>query len=354
MEDIRKELFDCSWWERELRSVLAIEDPVLCNLRITLAHYKLSLALHHLLGPDTGANFHTWAVWGSKKAGMTIRRQDMRRIRPIAMLVGVMLGALSATTVGRGLGQPLVRAGVGTVLGGVGFSELTRRLLDRTVAHILGGNRTVLDDIGHVTARFLCSFHGSATPDPARLDAFVASLRSGDSRGGGQDLLKQAFTHYYMAWHEPNLDAKHEHMLYANLQAILHEHLRLDPYIDGAILRPLRRAVTARLLRYRVGNAGLSVAEDVPAWVGSATPSSLELLAHPELLDFLVGSDGWDRTPDNLSGSRARDWTDIRDRMNYIVDLFRTRHFDPELFLPPLTEEQSRTLLAGRVPGGPL
>jgi len=52
---------------------LATADPVLCNLKITLAHSELSIGLHERLGPESGANFHTWAVWGSKKAG---RRQS--------------------------------------------------------------------------------------------------------------------------------------------------------------------------------------------------------------------------------------------------------------------------------------
>ena len=40
--------------------------------------------------------------------------------------------------------------------------------------------------------------------------------------------------------------------------------------------------------------------------------------------------------------------------MNFIVDLFRSRHFDPQLFSEPFTEAQRRDVIAGVVPPGPL
>lgn len=47
-------------------------------------------------------------------------------------------------------------------------------------------------------------------------------------------------------------------------------------------------------------------------------------------------------------GSAATDWNDIGDRINFIVDLFRTRHHDPNLLRPPFTAaEQARILALG-------
>jgi len=40
--------------------------------------------------------------------------------------------------------------------------------------------------------------------------------------------------------------------------------------------------------------------------------------------------------------------------MNFIVDLFRSRHLDEGLFEDPFTEAQRRDVLAGAVPAGPL
>jgi hypothetical protein len=139
-------------------------------------------------------------------------------------------------------------------------------------------------------------------------------------------------------------------MLFANLQVILHEHIRLQPYIGRAMPRLLRRLVTARLLNFRAGLEELTVGRDVVAWRGTGVPNSLDRLGDGELLGFLCGAGGWDRTPDSLVGSRAGDWSDIRDRMNFICDLFRSRHFDPSLFSAPYSDGQRAALLAGRVP----
>src|SRR5689334_12827938 len=81
-----------AWWDERIGVAIATPDPVLCNLRITLAHYELSCALHAVLGADSGGNFHTWAVWGSKKAGSTIRQEDVPHLRGTAALLGGTLG----------------------------------------------------------------------------------------------------------------------------------------------------------------------------------------------------------------------------------------------------------------------
>jgi len=93
---------------------------------------------------------------------------------------------------------------------------------------------------------------------------------------------------------------------------------------------------------------------DVPTEKGFSFPETLRELDNSELLAFLKGLDGWDRTPDDLAGSRAKDWSALRERMNYIVDLFRSRHLHPQLFTSPYTEDQYAEIMAGRIPSGPL
>lgn len=309
---------DEDWWREQIDAACGASDPVMRNLLITLGHYELSLALREVIGPDAGANFHTWAVWGSKKAGTTIRGEDVR-----------------------GRGNVVVR-----VAG--------RRALARAAAQVLAGNVTVLDDIGRVSARFACAFAGEADADPQRLEAFLGGLEPGPAEAGGQDLLRDAFREYWRARHEPDADMKHEHMLLGNLKAILHEHVRLEPYIGGAIPRPLRRVVTARLLDFRAGAEQLRVNRDVPLRDDPRDPLSLRRLTNPDLVAFLTGPAGWDRTPDSHDASGARDWANLADRMNYICDLFRSRHFEEQLYASPYTDEQWETLLAGGVPAPPL
>jgi hypothetical protein len=287
---------DPGWWDAQIDAALDEPDPVLCNLRITLAHQELSLALRRVTGGAGAANFHTWAVWGSKKAGRTIRREDVPWLRRVP-------GA--------------------------------RRPLGVASERILGGNVTVLDDIGHESARFVCTF-----PD---LEAFAAPL------GADRELLRETYRHYHAAALEDDPDRRDEHTLLANLLAILHEHRRLEPYIDDSIPRPLRRFVTSRLLDFRVGPEALEVSRDVPA--GAGYPDTLITVESARLEDFLRE---WDRTPHTVAGSAAADWTKIADRMNFICDLFRTRHRDPGLFAPPYPSDQRDAILAGRVPAGPL
>lgn len=351
-----------AWWAAQIDAALTTPDPTLSNVRITLAHYELSQALHGVLGADSGANFHTWAVWGSKKAGSSIRQEDMPHLRRTAALLGGGLGGGVGvfSTWGRVAARrllPRLAAAGGRALGGGTLARWAQHTLDTTSRAILGGNRTVLDDIGRATACFVATFLDHPAPDPARLATFLTTLRPGPAAQGGQDLLKAAFTHYYQARLAPTLRSKHEHMLLANLNAILHEHWRLQPYIARAIPRLTRRWVTAHRLRFQLGAAWLNAHDDVPPAAGSAPPGFPATLAHlenPDLRRFLRGRDGWDRTPDRLVGSRARDWTDIRDRMNYICALFRSRHCDPTLFWAPYHPAQCADAVAGRVPTPPL
>jgi hypothetical protein len=262
-----------------------------------------------VLGPGSGANFHTWAVWGSKTAGRTIRRED------VSMLPRWMAG----------------------------------RFVDQAASQIFGGNATVLEDIGRQSARFLATVH-----DGGGLEEFLAGLRPGPARSGGQDLLRGAYRHYRDASREADRDRRDELMLCANLLAILHEHQRLEPYIDAAVPRPLRGFVTKRLLSFSVGAEAMKVSIDVPTRGPTPFPETLMTIEDPELHSLLDGPGGWDRTPDTPAGSAAGDWTKLSDRMNFIVDLFRSRQADPNLLTPPYSPAQRETILAGRVPPGPL
>lgn len=347
--------FDNAWWEDQIGRAISSPDPVLANLRITVTHYRLSLALREIVSPEAGANFHTWATWGSKQAGATIRQEDVPHVRALALLTGGGLGLLGTAEVRHRLGGTrLLASTTGTLLGSWGIHALTQQLLDHASRMILGGNITVIDDIGRQTARFVSTFHGHPEPDAQRLEVFLGALRPGPSAAGGQTLLKNAFTHYYQARHAQDLNEKHEQMLLANLYTILHEHIRLQPYIAGAMPLLARRLTTQRLLNFYIGLRKMSVGKDVVPLDDVDCPCTLRHLENAELLGFLGGPGGWDRTPDSLLGSHAANWADIHDRMNFICDLFRTYHFAPGLFIAPYTDAQCVDIAAGRLPRGVL
>ena len=313
------------------------------------------MALRRVTGLDSGANFHTWAVWGSKTAGRTIRREDL----PLAPRAGEMIGALVAAGAALGLIRGTVRRRVGlSVLTGATAGGLVNwtadRLVNRAASHIFGGNATVLDDIGRQTARFVGVFSLPGEDRQGGLEDFLAGLRPGPAISGGQDLLRGAYRHYYDASRETDRDRRDELMLCANLLAILHEHQRLEPYIDASVPRPLGRLVTKRLLGFAVGAEAMKVSVDVPTRGAAPFPDTLTTIEDPELDSLLNGPQGWDRTPNSPAGSAAGDWTKLSDRMNFIVDLFRTRQADPKLFTPPYSDRQRETILSGHVPDGPL
>lgn len=330
---------DGAWWDAEITAAVDCPDPVLSNVRITLAHRELSIALNHITGPDSGANFHTWAVWGSKKAGRTIRQEDVQWLPGVAAGLGAGTTGVLTRRVSR------TPALVATAAAGGAAHALIRRVLGRTATQIYGGNVTVLDDIGRQTARFVATFLDPLDRTDERLAHFLASLRTGPPEAGGQDLLRGAYRHYLEASRSEAGDRRDELMLMANLLAILHEHHRLDPYIDAAMPRPVRRLVTRRLLSFSLGPEAMQVSHDITSNGATPFPETLRTIELPELNRLLRGPGGLDRTPDSLFGSGAHDWSELGDRMNFIVDLFRTRQFDDTLFAPPFTPHEWDALI---------
>lgn len=341
-------------WQRTISRAVSETDPVLGNLLITQAHDDLSRALRAAIGDDAGANFHTWAVWGSKKAGQTIRFEDTRAFQNQVFAISLAAGMVAfaaAALAGGTLGILLGAAAAGAIV--LVPSLLVRRRLHATRAAVLQGNRIVLEDIGDVTARYVTACTGAGTGD-REFECFSATLRTGRTEAGGQTMLRRAFSYYHAARVETDADRRHESMLMANCYAILHEHLRLQPYLKAAMPVGWRRSLTATDLTFQIGPSTLRVGADVPHHEGQAFPETLREIELPELVAFLQGFDGWDRTPNSVAGSQAGDWSNLEDRMNFIVDLFRSRHLAHEVFAAPYSDDQLAALREGRVPAGQL
>jgi hypothetical protein len=89
-------------------------------------------------------------------------------------------------------------------------------------------------------------------------------------------------------------------------------------------------------MQFDVGTVSLTVSEEVPRLDGVPFPDSLHVLSSRELSDFLNGAQGWGG---DLLKSPARDWTNIRERMRYIVQLFRVMHLERSVFSEPYTSD---------------
>ncbi len=101
--------------------------------------------------------------------------------------------------------------------------------------------------------------------------AFFAGLRAGPTEREGQDRLATAFHSYLGAFDSNDLETKRTEMIAGNCEIVYHEHIKLEPYIRGAMRWIVRRCATQRLMTYEIGGKVLTVGEDLP---GISTPTA--------------------------------------------------------------------------------
>ncbi len=316
---------------QNIDDALCQRDPSACNRSITLCHYQLSQALGQVLGDQAGANFHSWAVWGSRKAGTTIRQEDLHRAKDDAMRVG----AASGLAIGAGLARYLSgRAGqgfwfgiasvVGPVVGAKSAEQMAIWSRKKAARLILHGNKLVINDIGRVSARFCQRFKDRSQLNEENLDAFVSSI--------AEPLLSEAFLCYGQCALARSVRSKQEFAYFGNCLAILYEHQKLQPFIKSAMPLMVRRCVTKRLLSFEIGDRKLAVSENVPNLQRHPYPAGLTEITDSRLTEFLKE---WQRPGGSARRTAADDWSKIEHRMGYIVELFRRFHNDPSVVAPP-------------------
>jgi hypothetical protein len=374
----------------EVQDIITIEDPVCRNLRITLGYHDLTVAMSDLLGREN-VSWVAFAAWASRTAGRFIRqdympgivRSYMEKLAHFHRGVHFAHNLLSGVR-GRNAkpSRSLLEASV----------ERLSLLVTETVA---AGNLSVFADIAPAFARMIEWFRGAECYKEDELEAFLATLNPGPVDEDGQELLIIAFRNYYHAMFERDPKAKAEHILLANNLCGYHEQNRLQKYIfrslnapvasliaDAAndrarelthqrIHKPVRGVVermmqpftiwlqnewasvaTRWLMRIDVPGQTFSLGADLPNRCEHYMfPKDLMTIENPELSSLLARLD---YTPDTVQGSAAKNWGRLEDRMNFIVDLFRTRQQDDVLFSPPFTEEQIASIRRNVVPPGDL
>ncbi|MGM0558130.1 MAG: DUF2515 family protein, partial [Myxococcota bacterium] len=99
---------------------------------------------------------------------------------------------------------------------------------------------------------------------------------------------------------------------------------------------------TRLFMHFQLNGEELDIDADVP-WASADAIFPDELAEFdttcPQFRAYLDEVLRWDRTPDTTEDSAAMDWTELGDRMNFILDLFRTRQQDEQLAINPLTIE---------------
>lgn len=322
--------------------IAAMKDPITRNLKITQAYHDLKIGLTATLGSED-VSWCAFATWASKTAGRFIRCETLARA------ARDLLGRVPA------LGRAASSRLLSTVAG----------IAAEIAGHVAEGNHLVFAEMAPLYAEWIARFSRGPRGDGTDLRAFLGRLRPGPVERGGQDLLVEAFTFYHQAMLEQDRKARAERILLANLLVGLHEQTRLQGPIAGAMNAPLRHSplcaliedrwralITRRLMTLELPSVRLDLGEDLPPWSAESDfPSELRRITHPRLRALLGDLD---LTPDTVAGSGARDWSSLRDRMNFVVDFFRTRQNDTLLYDQPFSFLQAAAIAEERVPHGSL
>ena len=365
----------------EIERITREPNAPLRNLLITQSYHELAAAIAAVIG-NGNANWSSFATWASKTAGQSIRGEE------VPDEVGRVLRADAAI-------EPLLAAFtkpfplLGWLKMNFDVFDVARAVVKEVGDQIAAGNLKVFAELAPLFARFAHAFAEPSRRQAQVLDAFVAALAPGPAARDGQDSLKLAFTSYLAAANAATAKERAELTLYGNVLIGLHEQTRLQEHIQGGIDAPLspevyrslragtvwrlpilswlfdrrlrllhaglretwERIATRHFMRLALPNGGsLSLGADIVV-AGRPFPADLDPLHHPDLIALIKT---YDPQLDTLRGSGARNWTDLRNRMAFIADLFRSQQCDPKLFTPPFEPEQVAAMRAGRMPTGAL
>jgi hypothetical protein len=375
----------------DVRQIAAITNPVIRNLEITQCYSRLAAAFAARNGE--GANWCTYATWASRQAGRTIRGEDLlehlgRKLRsgrwvlhPIATLWRRLLR--------RGLFHRDTRIGRLTAALHTPFDAF-----ECASDAVASGNLKVFEEIGFEFARYLQECPPDAAAESLPFQRFLGQLRAGNPPEG-QHYLRQAFARYERRRFERGPQARVELAVLANLEIGIHEQTRLQPEIRAALDAPyatqedlgrralealfpsaarwwpvVRRPATAVAGAVAAGaqRTASKLAREVitesfmvlslPGRVlalgthlADAYPEALREPADADLIELLARFEPAGSAPDDCG---ARDWSDLDQRMHYIVHMFCAFHLSEQLSRPPFSPEQVKAFSRGTVPNGEL
>ncbi len=367
-----------------VQAVLAIEDRVLRNYWVTQTYSDLAAGLSRLLGSDT-ANWCTFGTWASDTVGRNIRGEDIPKwLHDRVVLHDGMMGAIRSVNEGQGklLSEALRLVTPDHVI------DVVRELLGACALNLSNGNTEVFAEIAPAAATFIACY-GAQPVDSDSARARVLQMCEGAPPFEGINRLHAGFSLWCDAMEEPDPAAKSQRILAGSLQLGAHEQHHLQGAIAGSMDMGVNQS--AALYRKRLVSEKGAFARLEPS-IASAldpvvkatgdlwgdlmtkllgtieTPDGTLLLDHnvppipdqpftpPEMKPVVVDDlatllTRFDRSDGNGDGSAAADWVNLDDRMNFIANLFISRHHRTELFQPPFDGAVVSDIEAGRIPG---
>ncbi len=117
--------------------------------------------------------------------------------------------------------------------------------------------------------------------------------------------------------------------------------------VQRAAIAVSREIVTESMMVLALPGAILRLGRHLDAPIPPAFTGAM----HPELERFV---NEYDPCTSDRSDCGAQDWSDLHQRMHYILHLFRAYAADRSLFAPPFTMEQVARLREGAIPDGDL
>jgi hypothetical protein len=365
-------------------ATIAQRDPIRRNLRITLSYHRILGAMTSLVG-KVDVSWPAYAVWASRTVGHYVRADEIPRLaRGFVDEVDLASRFLASIDADR------AELGALLTLPATFLHAAIEQVTEEIPTQLGEGNRLVFEELGPAYLTFLEAFGGSPAGDPAALETYLARYRPGRPEDGGQSMLARAFGAYHEAMRAENPRERAEWMLLANLTTGYHEQIRLQepiakaldarlsdrvvahlettghgisasllkalvriaPHILDDVEQAWRTLATSYFMTLKLPDAELRLGADVPPLPdGRPFPLDVTDVALPELRQLLTELD---HTPNDLRGSRAQDWSRLSDRMNFIVDVFRSRQQHAPLFIPPFDPSQIAEIDADKHPAGVL
>ncbi len=319
--------------------ICAQTNPVLRNLQITDYYHDVAVGLRDMIGPQGGNNWPAWACWASKHVGEHIRREDLPFLR----------GTCKVTAT---LAHYLLPPGLRNIIWGPNDA------MDRAHEAIASANKAIFERTTPHFTRFISTFSGDKELDEAKWTKFASHFRPGTYEEGGEEMLWAGFRSYYEAMFEPDPKKKAELVLLGNTHVVYDEQMHAHEEINEALPWYAGRPVTSMSLYLDTPTETLRLGKDLPVRPdGKLFPPLLESLENPELkkaFQAFSRANGLNPAEGTLEGSRCVDYRSLDERMNLIVNVFRTRHDDASLFQAPFSPEQTHLIQKGQVPKGHL
>ena len=369
-------IFQKNFTQTEIQQILDQENLVLRNLQITLGYYRISQGLRKLISADD-VNWFCFGCYASKTAGQALRHELVPKSlkRAILSIAGYKSQENYFNLVLKKTPEQDTPD----------EENLLSEVLSDVSLFVSEGNHLIFSDLAWPFSVFIKTFSNTQQPDRGKLEAFLNEyIDPRPIEDGGQRYLQEAFKAFYSARFETDPKKKAELVLLGNLMTGFHEQIRVQPLIDKGLAAPfdvfaekllpedeeidtlleetgkrileysrliVLRAFTDMWMAYALPGSRMKLGQDVILPETFEFPEELLTLENPETLEIVRQ---FDKNLDSLSGSAAENWANLNDRMTFLADFFRSHQRYSPLFDPPFSDEQIQSILANRVPDGPL